>query len=67
MKKDHFDAEEEVNSCMFTKGKKNLNPDEQMAVFMHRFNLDWDTVECMPAFKEHRKALFPQAPKKEKS
>jgi len=54
---------EEV-SCMFTKGKKTITPDEQLALFMHRFNLDWETVEMMPAFTEHCKCLFNQVIKK---
>lgn len=48
---------EEV-SCMFIKGKKTVTPDEQLALFMHKFNLDRETVEMMPAFKEHCKVLF---------
>ena len=50
------DAEEV--SCMFLEGKKTMTSDEQLALFMHRFNLDWDTVETMPAFEEHCKVLF---------
>ena len=50
------DAEEV--SCMFLEDKKTMTPDEQLALFMHRFNLDWDTVETMPAFEEHCKVLF---------
>jgi len=51
-----FDSDEV--SCMFPKGKKTITPDEQLALFMHRFNLDRETVETMPAFKEHCKSLF---------
>jgi hypothetical protein len=52
--------EEEVSS-MFFEGKKNLTSEEQLAMFMHRFNLDIDTVmEKMPAFQEHCKKLFPR-------
>lgn len=58
-----FDAEME-NSCMFIRGKKTLNPDEQLALFMHKFNLDWDTIECMPAFEQHCKKLLIENQKK---
>ncbi len=51
-----FDSEEV--SHMFVKGKKTITPDEQLALFMHRFNLDRETVETMPAFKQHCKLLF---------
>ena len=54
---------EEV-SCMFLKGKKMITTDEQLASFMHRFNLDRETVESMPAFEEHCKFLFKQEIKK---
>jgi len=57
------ETEEEEVSCLFL-DKKELTSDEQLAVFMHRFNLDWDTVECMPAFDLHRKALIPEVTKK---
>jgi len=48
----------EDSSCMFIEGKKKVTSDEQLALFMHKFNLDWDTVEVMPAFEAHCKALF---------
>jgi len=63
MEKKQFDAEE-IKSCLFIKNKTTLNTDEQLAIFMQRFNLDWDTVETMPAFEEHCKSLFSRAPKK---
>ncbi|MEM4258123.1 MAG: hypothetical protein QXL17_03105 [Candidatus Thermoplasmatota archaeon] len=53
------------SSCMFVEGKKTVSADEQLALFMHKFNLDWDTVEVMPAFEQHCKALF-CSPKQEK-
>ena len=62
MNEEIFDSEEV--SCMFTKGKKTMTSDEQLALFMHRFNLDRDTVETMPAFEEHCKALFSREIKK---
>ncbi len=46
------------SSCMFVEGKKTVTSDEQLALFMHKFNLDWDTVEVMPAFEMHCKAFF---------
>ena len=51
-------------SCMFIARKKNVTPDEQLAMFMHKFNLDRETVEEMPAFKEHCKILFNREIKK---
>lgn len=51
-------------SCMFAKGKKTITPDEQLALFMHKFNLDRETVEMMPAFEEHCKVLFSREIKK---
>jgi|GEM_PF-1165955 hypothetical protein len=61
MVKDELDLEEV--SCLFLEGKDDATPEEKLALFMQRFNLDWDTVESMPAFSEHRKALFPDAPR----
>lgn len=54
---DDLCVEDEV-SCMIRNADKKQSADEQLAFIMHRFNLDWDTVECMPAFDEHRKKLF---------
>ena len=51
-------------SCMFSKGKKTITPDEQLALFMHKFNFDRETVEAMPAFEEHCKILFNREIKK---
>jgi hypothetical protein len=48
---------EEV-SCMKLNPQKPITTDEELALFMHRFNLDWDTVETMPAFEEHCKSFF---------
>jgi hypothetical protein len=59
MNYDNMDGEninpEEI-SRMFASDKEIS--DEQLALLMHRFNLDWDTIEIMPAFEEHRKQLF---------
>ena len=54
---DEITDPEEV-SCMALSKKKVMGSNEELALFMHRFNLDWDTVETMPAFEEHCKALF---------
>ena len=54
---DNIIDSEEI-SCMFLAHKKSVTPDEQLAMFMHKFNLDRETVEDMPAFKEHCKILF---------
>ena len=62
MKKEQFEPEEA--SCMFLKNKQTFNEEEQLALFIHRFNLDWETVEVMPAFEEHCKTLFSRQPKK---
>ncbi len=48
---------EEV-SCMKLKGDHPITSNEELMLFMHRFNLDWETVETMPAFEEHCKELF---------
>ena len=48
---------EEV-SCMNLKEKHTISSDEELMLFMHRFNLDWETVETMPAFEQHCKELF---------
>lgn len=57
-------SKEEI-SRMFPVGKEAMSSDEQLALhIMHRFNIDRDTMETMPAFEEHLKPLFSQ--KKEK-
>lgn len=48
---------EEV-SCMKLSMKKPIPSNEELMLFMHRFNLDWDTVEIMPAFEHHCKCFF---------
>jgi len=54
---DEITDPEEV-SCMKLKEKTSISSNEELMLFMHRFNLDWDTVETMPAFEEHCKELF---------
>lgn len=56
MNDDVIDSEDV--SCMTLRNKKTITSNEELMLFMHRFNLDWDTVETMPAFEEHCKALF---------
>ena len=58
MNKEIVDPEE--ISCMALSTKKEITSEEELMLFMHRFNLDWDTVETMPAFQEHCKLLFPR-------
>jgi len=57
--------EEELVCRMFLEKGTQITSDEQLALFMHRFNLDWDTVETMPAFQEHCKELFNKPIKKQ--
>jgi hypothetical protein len=36
-----------------------ISTDEMLALhLMHKFNIDRDTIETMPAFEEHLKPLF---------
>jgi len=45
-------------SKMFS-GKSGLKPDEELALhIMHRFNIDRETLETMPAFQEHMQPIF---------
>jgi hypothetical protein len=54
---DEITDPEEV-SCMALTTKKVITSNEELMLFMHRFNLDWETVETMPAFEQHCKELF---------
>jgi len=48
-----LESEEEV-SKMFVGKKGTLTVDEELALdIMHRFNIDRDTMESMPAFEPH--------------
>jgi len=52
------EPEEEV-SKMFDGIRGTLSSDEELALhIMHRFNIDWGTMETMPAFEKHLKPLF---------
>ena len=58
------ESDEEFNR-MFIGRKGVISSDQELALhIMHRFNIDRDTMETMPAFEEHLKPLF--SPKKEK-
>jgi hypothetical protein len=50
---------EEEKSRMFLDKKEHMTLDEELAFFIHRFNSDIETIECMPAFEDHLKELFP--------
>jgi hypothetical protein len=53
-----IDSEENI-SKMFTGLKGTLSADEQLALeIIHKFNICRDTLETMPAFKEHLRPLF---------
>ena len=56
------ESEEEM-SRMLPDRKEPMTLDEELAFFMHRFNLDLETVETMPAFEEHLRPLFPERKK----
>jgi hypothetical protein len=46
-------------SKMFDGSRGTLSSDEELALhIMHRFNIDRETMETMPAFEEHLKPLF---------
>ena len=64
MKKRMEDFEEEI-SKMFLDQKNIKLSDEELALhIMHRFNIDRDTLESMPAFEQHLKLLFSQVKEK---
>ena len=51
-------SEEEITK-MFSNKNNFLNSDEQLAIhIMHKFNIDRDTLESMPAFDEHLIPIF---------
>ena len=46
-------------SRMLVDSKVALSPDEELALnIIHKFNIDRDTMDTMPAFEEHLKPLF---------
>lgn len=62
MSDEMVDSEEEYEeevTRIFLDPRGTTSSDEQLALhIMHRFNIDRDTVETMPAFEEHIKPLF---------
>jgi fumarate hydratase class II len=56
--------EEVMVSRMFLNGKKPMSLEEELAFYSHRFNLDRETIETMPAFEEHLKPLFSERKEK---
>jgi len=62
MSEDILDSEEEYCeevTRIFLDEKGPTSSDEQLALhIMHRFNIDRDTMETMPAIGEHIKPLF---------
>ena len=57
------DNDIDMKSRMFRDDKPQMNLDEELAFFIHRFNSDIETIECMPAFEDHLKELFPEKKK----
>jgi len=56
---DEMVESDEETSRMFLGKKGAISSDEELALhIMHRFNIDRDTMETMPAFEEHLKPLF---------
>jgi len=52
-------SKEEEVTRMFADNRPSLSSDEQLALqIMHRFNIDRETLESMPAFNEHLGPLF---------
>lgn len=50
---------EENETKMFVGKKGQLTADEELALhIMHRFNIDRETLDSMPAFDQHKKMLF---------
>lgn len=56
--KDYNEDDEEI-SKMFSDKKNSLSSDEELTLhIIHKFNIDRDTMESMPAFEEKIKPLF---------
>ena len=53
-------TEQQDEVSMMFKGQGNvITADEKLAIhIMHRFNIDLDTMETMPAFDEHLKPML---------
>ncbi len=64
MGRESLESDKEI-SKMFIDRKGEISSDEELALhIMHRFNIDRDTLETMPAFEEHIKPLFSQRKEK---
>jgi hypothetical protein len=49
----------EVKSMMFTDDSVSFKTDEDIQLYiMHKFNIDADTLDCMPACKEPLQSLL---------
>lgn len=56
--KEYNEDDEEI-SKMFSDKKNSLSSDEELTLhIIHKFNIDRDTMESMPAFEEKIKPLF---------
>jgi len=52
-------SDEDEISKMFIGQKGKFTTDEELAIhIMHRFNIDRETMETMPAFDPHIKPMF---------
>ena len=60
---EEIEESEKETSRMFLDRNEPMTLDEELAFFMHRFNSDIETIECMPAFEDHLKELFPERKK----
>ena len=57
------EPKEEI-SKMFVDNEELLSSDEELALhIMHRFNIDRDTMESMPAFEKPLKTLWEEKEK----
>ena len=69
MKDERLESEEEyaeeISRIFLDDKKRRKSSDEMLALnIVHRFNLDRDTVETMPAFEDHMEPLFSASPPK---
>jgi hypothetical protein len=54
-----YNEEDEEISKMFSDKRDLLSTDEELALHIfHKFNIDRDTMESMPAFEEKIRPLF---------
>ena len=63
MDDENTQTEEEITK-MFLDKNKIFHSDEQLAIhIMHKFNIDRDTLESMPAFDKHLAPMFSEKKK----